>query len=72
MSVNLETETRLHLWPDTGVTAPVVAVRGAELTPRFCPPGTVAFVKTGGAWLNREDAAKLGRFLLEAAGEVMS
>ena len=41
--------------------APVVAVRGDELMPpRFCPAGAVAFVMTGGAWLNREDAAKLG------------
>lgn len=70
MSVNLETETRLHLWPDVVTSASVIAVRGTELTPGHCPPGTVAFIRTDGAWLNREDAAKLGRFLLEAAGEV--
>ena len=68
MSVNLETETRLHLHAEQGH---VIAVRGTELTPGFCPPGTVAFIRTDGAWLNREDAAKLGRFFLEAAGEVV-
>jgi hypothetical protein len=67
MSVNLETETRLHIHADQGH---VIAVRGDELAPEFCTPGTVAFIRTDGAWLSREDAAKLGRFLLEAAGEV--
>ena len=67
MSTNLETETRLHLWPDTGPS--ITAVRGDELMPEERAAGAVAFVKTGGAWLNREDAAKLGRFLLEAAGQ---
>lgn len=64
---NLETSTRLHIHAEQGH---VIAVRGDELTPGFCPPGTVAFIRTDGAWLNREDAARLGRFLLEAAGEV--
>ena len=68
MSVNLETETRLHLWPDTGPA--VTAVRGDELMPEERAAGAVAFVMAKG-WLNREDAAKLGRFLLEAAGEVV-
>ena len=71
MSTNLETETRLHVWPAVGTSASVIAVRGTELTPGHCPPGTVAFIRTDGAWLNREDAAKLGRFFLEAAGEVV-
>lgn len=65
---NLETETRLHIHAEQGH---VIAVRGDELTPEFCPAGTAAFLRTDGAWLNREDAAKLGRFLLEAAGEVV-
>ena len=65
---NLETKTRLHIHADRGH---VCAVRGDELTREFCPPDTVAFLRTDGAWLNREDAAKLGRFLLEAAGEVV-
>ena len=68
MSVNLETETRLHLHAEQGH---VIAVRGTELTPEFCPAETVAFIRTDGAWLNREDTAKLGRFFLEAAGEVV-
>lgn len=65
---NLETETRLHIHAEQGL---VIAVRHDELTPEFCPAETVAFIRTDGAWLNREDAAKLGRFLLEAAGEVV-
>ena len=68
MSISLETETRLHIHADRGH---VCAVRGTELTPEFCPAETVAFIRTDGAWLNREDAAKLGRFFLEAAGEVV-
>ena len=68
MSTDLETETRLHIHADCGRA---IAVRGTELTPEFCPPETVAFLRTDGAWLNRDDAAKLGRFLLEAAGEVV-
>ena len=65
---NLEKETRLHLWPDTGKL--VVAVRGDELLPEERASGAVVFVSAKD-WLNREDAAKLGRFLLEAAGEAM-
>lgn len=65
---NLETETRLHIHAGQGH---VIAVRHDELTPDLCLPGAVAFVRADGAWLNREDAAKLGRFLLEAAGEVV-
>ena len=60
---SLETETRLHIHADQGG---VVAVRGNELAPEdFSAPNAVVFVRSGGAWLNREDAAKLGRFLLE-------
>lgn len=68
MSVNLETETRLHLWPDMG--KPVLAVRGDDLLPDERAAGAVAFISAK-SWLNREDAAKLGRFLLEAAGKVV-
>ena len=67
MSTNLETETRLHLWPDTGPS--ITAVRGDELMPEERAAGAVAFVMAK-SWLNRDDAATLGRFLLEAAGEV--
>ncbi len=68
MSTGLETETRLHLWPDTGSF--VIAVRGDDLLPDERASGAVVFVSAKN-WLNREDAAKLGRFLLEAAGEIV-
>jgi len=68
MSANLETETRLHLWPDQGST--VTAARGDDLLPDERAAGAVAFISAK-SWLNREDAVKLGRFLLEAAGEVV-
>lgn len=64
---NLETMTLLYLHTTPGI---VTAVRGDALIPEVGEPGTVAFVRTDGAWLNREDAAKLGRFLLDAAGKV--
>ena len=68
MSTGLETEARLHLWPDTGSF--VIAVRGDDLLPEERANGAVAFVSAKN-WLNREDAVKLGRFLLEAAGKAL-
>ena len=69
MSVELETATRLHLWPDQGST--VTAACGDDLLPDERAAGAVVFISAK-SWLNREDAARLGRFLLEAAGEVVT
>ena len=68
MSVNLETETRLHLHAEQGH---VIAVRGDDLLPDERAKGAVVFIGAKMSWLSREDAVKLGRFLLGAVGEIV-
>lgn len=68
MSARLETDTRLHIHTDHGH---VIAVRGDDLLPDERAKGAVVFIGAKMSWLSREDAVKLGRFLLGAVGEIV-